>query len=106
MSLGMIQSEANKDSGRGKDEGKTMKSTSGWYNNGNGTNSSGFNALSGGYRSGSGSFSSLGNGGGWWSSSERSGTHAWYRRLYYNRGQVRRYNSRKTYGYSVRCLKN
>ncbi|MBM3416347.1 MAG: hypothetical protein FJY20_07845 [Bacteroidetes bacterium] len=48
--------------------GTKMKSTSGWEENGNGTNSSGFNGLPGGLRGGNGSFSSVGKFGGWWSS--------------------------------------
>ena len=87
--------------------GEKMKSTSGWYNNGNGTNSSGFNALPGGYRYSSGSFYYLGRSGKWWSSSESSGTNAWTRYLGYDNDQVRRNNHYiKTYGFSVRCLKN
>ena len=86
--------------------GTKMKSTSGWYNNGNGTNSSGFTGLPGGYRDSSGSFGGLGHYGYWWSSSEYSGAYALERYLYYNNGQVYRYNSGKTIGFSVRCLKN
>ncbi len=71
------------------------------------TNNSGFTALPGGFRySYDGSFGYLGDGGYWWSSSEYSGTYAWYRRLYYNSGQVDRNHSYKTNGFSVRCLKN
>ena len=106
MALGMSQSQANATGWRGTDEGEKMKSTIGWYNNGNGTNSSGFNALPGGYRYSSGSFSYLGYRGYWWSSSERSGTSAWRRRLNYNSGQVRRGDDSKASGFSVRCLKD
>jgi len=106
MTLGMSQSEANKTAYRGTNEGKKMKSIIGWNKNGNGTNSSGFNALPGGYRNSSGSFYGLGNYGGWWSSTEYSGTGAWYRSLFYNNGQVYRYYNLKTIGFSVRCLKN
>jgi uncharacterized protein (TIGR02145 family) len=106
MALGMSQSEADDDGWRGTDEGDKMKSTTGWNNNGNGTNSSGFNALPGGYRSSIGSFTYLGRYGGWWSSSEHSGTSAWYRSLHCNYGQVGRGNYDKAYGFSVRCLKN
>ena len=83
-----------------------MKSTSGWYNNGNGTNSSGFTGLPGGYRDSNGSFYYLGSYGHWWSSTEYSGTYAWRRGLYYSNDQVLRYYSYKTNGFSVRCLKN
>ena len=107
MALGMSQSQANVTGWRGTtDEGEKMKSTSGWNNNGNGTNSSGFNALPGGFRGGGGPYSNLGNGGIWWSSSEGSGTAAWYRSLLYGTNLVGRYNVNKAYGYSVCCLKN
>jgi len=108
MALGMSQGEADDIGWRGTDEGEKMKSASGWNNNGNGTNSSGFNALPGGYRYSSGSFYNLGNHGIWWSSSEYSGSTAWNRSLYYDfYGQVYRFNYYgKPGGYSVRCLKN
>ena len=55
MYLGMSQSMSHDKGYRGTYEGKQMKFTSGWADNGNGTNSSGFDALPGGgcYRSGS-----------------------------------------------------
>jgi len=106
MQLGMSQSQANATGLRGIDEGEKMKSTSGWYNNGNGTNSSGFTALPGGYRGSTGSFSYLGYNSGWWSSAERSDTHAWSRNLGYDSDRVDRNGYDKTHGRSVRCLKN
>ncbi len=46
MSLGMSQVDADDYGGnRGTNQGVQMKSATGWNNNGNGTNSSGFNAL-------------------------------------------------------------
>ena len=64
--------------------GEKMKSTSGWNNNGNRTNSVGFNGLPGGYRLfDDGSFSYLGDYGRWWSSTEGSSSGAWRRGLYY-----------------------
>ena len=104
--LGMSQSQANATGFRGTDEGEKMKSTSGWYNNGNGTNSSGFTALPGGYCDISGSFIGLGDSDLWWSLSESSGTSAWYRGLHYNYDQVGRGYYNKAHGFSVRCLKN
>jgi len=91
---------------RGFDAGKNLKSTSGWNNNGNGTDLYGFGALPGGVRSSSGSFDYLGFYGYWWSSSERSGSGAWLRRLSYDNDGSRRYYYYKTYGRSVRCLKD
>jgi len=107
MALGMSQSEADDDGWRGTDVGDKVKSTTGWNNNGNGTNSSSLNALPGGARNSSGSFLGLGVGY-WWSSSEHSGMYmyAWGRVLEYGSDQVHRYGYDKTYGFSVRCLKN
>jgi len=106
MYLGMSQSEADGISWRGTDEGKKMKSTSGWYSNGNGTNSSGFNALPGGYRSGDGSFYDLGNFGIWWPATEYNSNDAWYRRLSYSYDGVDRYHNYKGYGFNVRCVRD
>ncbi|MFK5854772.1 MAG: FISUMP domain-containing protein [Bacteroidota bacterium] len=86
--------------------GEKMKSTSGWNNNGNGTNSSGFNALPGGLRHSSRYFDLLGDYSFSWSSTEHIGTNAWYRKLYYNYDAVIRESSIKWFSYSVRCLKD
>jgi uncharacterized protein (TIGR02145 family)/uncharacterized repeat protein (TIGR02543 family) len=66
----------------------------------------GFSAVPGGYRHSSGSFSSHGNFGNWWSSSERYSTNAWRRYMYYSKGNIPQGNGDKTWGFSVRCLKN
>ncbi|OYT14511.1 MAG: hypothetical protein B7C24_17930, partial [Bacteroidetes bacterium 4572_77] len=104
--LGMKQREVDNTGFRGTDEGRKLKSASGWNSNGNGTNSSGFSALPGGYHHSSGSFRSLGDYDAWWSSSEYSGSSSWYRHLYYDHNQVVRSNYGKTNGFSVRCIKN
>ena len=70
------------------------------------TNRSGFTALPGGYRYSDGSFYGLGGNGYWWSSTETSGAGAWIRYLSFNDAQVGRYDSNKTSGFSVRCLKD
>ena len=106
MALGMSQSEADKTGWRGTNEGNEMKSTNGWDNDGNGSNSTGFTALPGGYRYSSGSFNYLGYYGYWWSSTEYSGTIAWHRRLRCDYDQVYRNYNIKTYGFSVRCIKD
>ena len=92
---------------RGYDAGEKLKSTTGWYSNGNGTNDFGFTALSGGYRFSNGSFGYLSSYATFWSSSEYSSNGAWYRLLYYGSSEVSRwYCSGGDYGRSVRCLKN
>ena len=90
----------------GSDAGTKMKSTSGWEGNGNGTNSSGFNGLPGGFRSFNGSFYSIGGDGNWWSSTEINTSSAWYRALFYTNGLVSRHNFVKEEGFSVRCLRD
>lgn len=109
MYLGMSQSEADGEGLRGKDEGGKMKETgtSHWdFPNTGATNTSGFTALPGGGRDSSGSFGGLGHFGGWWSSTEDSGTTAWIRGLGFQYDEVARNHNYKTTGRSIRCLKN
>ncbi len=70
------------------------------------TNTSLFTGLPGGYRDYSGNYSYIGGIGFWWSSSESSTGDAWYRNLYYGSGYAVRDNANKTYGFSVRCLRD
>ncbi|MCP4090950.1 MAG: PKD domain-containing protein, partial [Gammaproteobacteria bacterium] len=106
-----------KDGYRGFDAGKNLKSTSGWYNNGNGTDLYGFGALPGGERQGDvilglGSFDGLGNHGFWWSSLNRVPTtmsstkvaQAWYRVQISDFDLSGRYYTKQQDGLSVRCL--
>jgi uncharacterized protein (TIGR02145 family) len=73
----------------------------------NGTNSSGFSALPGGYRNyGNGNFFNQGNYGYWWSSSP-GGTVAWLRRLPSGSSNVYRGSASGTRdGFSVRLIKD
>ncbi|NOU17214.1 MAG: hypothetical protein HOO91_06610 [Bacteroidales bacterium] len=64
-------------------------------------NSRGFTAFPGGYRREDGSYYGIGNGGYWW-----SGTEAWDRKLYYDQSSIGRYDGKKGYGLSVRCVKD
>ena len=86
--------------------GFKMKSTTGWYNNGNGDNSSGFNGLPSGYCSSNGSFSDIIDFGYFWSSTEDDTSSAWYRDLYNNNTKFTRGKSNKGNGLSVRCLRD
>jgi uncharacterized protein (TIGR02145 family) len=86
--------------------GTKMKSTSGWYENHNGTNSSGFNGLPGGSRSYDGTFYFIGKLGLWWSSTEYSTDFAWYRYLFYDYGNVSSSYFSKGIGFYVRCLRD
>ena len=89
----------------GENPGKKMKSTWGWHNKGNGTNSSGFSGLPGGYRNTNGPFGDVGKYGYWWSATETDTDYAFYRNLNYNNDDVNRDNGSKEGGLSVRCLR-
>jgi uncharacterized protein (TIGR02145 family) len=104
MALGMTQAQADGTGWRKTNQGKQMKATRGWYNNGNGTNTSGFSALPGGYLYGSGSFGDIGSYGRWWGSTESSADYVWGRRLLYEFSTVFRDGHRKKCGFSVRCV--
>jgi len=80
---------------RGTNEGTKLKSGG----------SSGFNGLLAGLRGTDGSFYDLGSHGYFWSSVQ-SGTNAWFRILFSGYATVYRYPYGKSYGFSVRCLKN
>jgi uncharacterized protein (TIGR02145 family) len=86
--------------------GTKMKSTSGWVENCNGTNSSGFSGLPGGYRNDAGAFDNVGANGNWWGSAEFGTSNAWLRSLYCSSGDVGRDDLNKPYGFSVRCLRD
>jgi uncharacterized protein (TIGR02145 family) len=105
MALGMTQAQADDTDWRETDQGTQMKSTIGWYNN-NGTNTSGFSALPGGYLYGSGSFSGIRDYGRWWGSTESSSDYAWGRRLLHDRSSVFRDVHAKRCGFSVRCVRD
>jgi uncharacterized protein (TIGR02145 family) len=85
--------------------GGYMKTAYGWYNGGNGTNSSGFSGLPGGFRNSNGSFGSAGYDGFWWSSSP-NGSGAWFRSLGYSYENVSRPSSNLRDGFSVRCVRD
>ena len=99
----------------GSDIGKSMASTSGWDsssdagdigNNQSTNNISGFNAFPGGYRYRISGFDYLGKRAFFWSSSEYDSLSAlrWY--LRYSRDDVRRFHHYRSYGFSVRCIKD
>jgi len=86
--------------------GTQLKKTSGWNSGGNGTNSSGFTGLPGGYRYDGGTFGGIGSYGQWWSSTEDATTVAWYRLLYNYRASVARFTIGKLGGFSVRLVRD
>jgi uncharacterized protein (TIGR02145 family) len=85
--------------------GRELKSTSGWSKGGNGTNSSGFDALPAGYRSSKATFGSRNSGAYWWSSTT-SQDNAWYCVMFSNENTANKFYSHKESGFSVRCVKD
>jgi len=83
--------------------GKYLKTTSGWYNNGNGEDTYGFAALPAGSASGS-SVGSVGGRANFWTATPAEGYSFAYNR-YLNDG-LNSYQDFKNYGQSVRCLSN
>ncbi|RLD65865.1 MAG: hypothetical protein DRI98_14250, partial [Bacteroidetes bacterium] len=111
MYLGMSQSEADKTSVRGTDEGGKLKETglTHWNTpNAEATNESGFTALPGGrrYYKSSFTFMNIGDKAGWWSATWNSTTNAWSRSIVTGRGEVARGVSDAREGKSVRCLQH
>ena len=86
--------------------GTKLKSTSGWYNNGNGTDDYGFSALPGGYGYSDGSFLIVGDYGYWWSASEYNSFGAYLRGMRYNYDNADWGNIDKSNLFSVRCLQD
>ena len=87
----------------------TQPTTSGWNAPNTGaTNESGFSAFPGGFRNSVGSFSSIRDYAIFWSTTELDGFifYAWYRNLFANNGFVDRNNTNKSFGASVRCLRD
>lgn len=95
---------------------KSLAATTGWnFDTGSGTigndltknNSSGFGAFPGGYYSSfSIAFLNVGVGGRWWSLTEQSTTTSWHRNLYCTNSDLGRVEIKKSYGLSVRCLRD
>ena len=86
--------------------GKILKSQTGWYNNGNGTDGVGFSALPAGYRKYTGYFSYDGDTANFWSATENNSNDAYRMGLYYSREDAYLYSHDKNYGFSVRCLQD
>lgn len=94
--------ELAKDESQGsKSSGKPLKSRS-W----GGTDAIGFNVLPGGFRFSDGSFNYMGSSANFWSSSQSDAKRAWHRDLSSGLDVLHRYAYDKTYGFSVRCVKN
>ncbi|MBN8707568.1 MAG: fibrobacter succinogenes major paralogous domain-containing protein [Bacteroidetes bacterium] len=87
--------------------GTKLKSTTGWLNNGNGTDDYGFSAPSGGFRLNSnGAFSGMGYNADWWSSIGYGSAFAYRWGLSYDEIRVIRDFISKRYGFSVRLVRD
>lgn len=121
--LGMNKDTVEKVNWRGANEGSklkrkpdgSVKALQAWLydlnlseNNLWGTNESGFSALGGSCKMFNGKDGSPGilYTGFWWSASEFGNSEAWYRYLDYNKTNVFRFYGPKTYGFSIRCVKD
>ena len=87
--------------------GTYLKATSGWtsYSGISNLDSYGFSALPGGYHSGS-DFGLVGYNGIWWTAMGHSSTFAYSQLMSYSRTLVYESYNDKTYGRSLRCLKD
>jgi uncharacterized protein (TIGR02145 family) len=81
--------------------GKHLKSTSGWSDNGNGLDTYGFSALSGGRRTNNGFYYYESMSGDWWSADEN---HRWY--ISYDTDYFGFVGLGGDYGLSVRCVQD
>ncbi|NJK95931.1 MAG: hypothetical protein HC905_14355 [Bacteroidales bacterium] len=112
MFLGMSQNDAEILGflTRGTDEGAKLKETGTMYweaPNAGATNESGFGARPGGHRSESnGTYEVEGQYGNWWTSSGYNTETALHRSMSYNGQEIHRNNMDKSYGFSVRCVKD
>ena len=71
------------------------------------SNTSGFNALKGGWRdTNSSSFYDLGQYGYWWTSKENDYINSWIKVLQSSNGNLINFSHYKVSGVSVRCIKN
>jgi len=85
--------------------GGPLKRDYGWLNGGNGTNSSGFSGLPGGYRDDVAFFNGAGALGLWWSLSPDDSL-AWWRQLSYYNENVLREPDILPCGLSIRCVQD
>jgi uncharacterized protein (TIGR02145 family) len=87
--------------------GVKLKSLSGWYGQGNGTNSSKFSGLPGGTRDSKGNFTYLGEGAYFWTSTEGGRAYSYFRYLFHDiRAMYGGMYTEKEGGLSVRCIKD
>jgi len=112
MYLGMSSSEVDNTGYRGTNEGSKLAGYAALWSDGvlesdSEFDTSGFDAVPGGYRNGgSGEFLNLTGSCYYWSSSENDNSEAWYRHLYNHSTMISRNAIYEGLGLSVRCLKD
>lgn len=93
-------------SDRGFDAGKNLKTVTGWYLGGNGTDKFGFSGLPAGTLFTNDDFYCVTNSGCWWTSTEAYSGGSKGRGLSYEFSGTNRSNAQNSEGFSVRCLKD
>lgn len=86
--------------------GKVLKSLSGWYKDGNGTDDFGFSVLPAGYGAGNMAYYRETYDAYFWASTDGGSSNAYSRELNWDRDSADRDGNYKYYGYSVRCIKD
>lgn len=93
-----------KSAGGTESAGQSLKSSSGWTDEGNGTEDNAFSAYPAGLRNYDGTFGEEGTYAYFWSSTEHDSVIAYYIILYYNNDAVRFGNRVKTDAINIRCV--
>ena len=91
--------------GGSAEDGNKMKKPGLWKRDSGATNSSGFSALPGGFRTPEGGFAGLGTDGGFWSATDWGGGHFWHFYMQDVSPYVRSNPNSKEWAFSVRCIR-
>ncbi|MBR6448481.1 MAG: fibrobacter succinogenes major paralogous domain-containing protein [Fibrobacter sp.] len=86
--------------------GKVLKSQSGWYENGNGTDAFGFSAMPVGLKFYNSGFGGNGDFVYFWSVTESSGDYVYIMELFYSNESAELGGYDKYYAFSIRCVKD
>ena len=106
VGIGMALEDAYQTGWHGNDEALSLKASAGWFNGGNGANSSGFNVLPSGDRFyNDGFFGNAGVEAYFWSSTDTD-SKAWSLGFLYDRNDILRIEYDKNYGFSIRCIQD
>jgi uncharacterized protein (TIGR02145 family) len=91
---------------RGYNAGTNLKTTSGWYEDGNGTDLYGFSGQPAGFRGDDGHFWLGQRFADWWTSTKNLNAENWDVNFGYNIDGVGRFDYSNYWGFRVRCVKN